>query len=207
MFKLLKLKNNIWGFTLVELLIVITIIGILAGVVTLNVTSTIPTSRDGRRTADIKTIETALEQYFTDNKNYVRPVTCIIDANPYCYEDSVGSTFINTLLTSDYTKSDMNDPLNNTTYKYWYGAPRSPNPPDKYILFARMEKKTSSENIYQLYNTSGNPVPNTFYYVVFSDYNYWYNNFRDNSSQTSCTHAGEWGHIIGGSDGCLHKTW
>src|SRR3989339_247863 len=211
MLKLPKSISNPLGFTLVELLIVITIIGILAGVVTLNVTSTIPTSRDGRRIADIKALEGASEQYFSDNKDYVRGNTCYNDTDPYCKENSqsnYGVPFLNTLLTSGYIKSDTKDPLNDGTYANWYGTPYAPNPPDEYILFARLERKTSGENIYQLYNTSGAAVsPAVYYYAVFSDYNYWYNNFRDNSSATSCTHAGEWAHILVGTAGCLHKTW
>lgn len=209
MIKLSKFKKDCLGFTLIELMVVIAIVGILAGIVTITVTSTLPDSRDGRRIADVETVESALEQYFTDNKTYIRPFTCVSDANSYCYEDTTYATMysINTLLTQGYLKSDVNDPTNNTTYRYKYGTPFSPNPPDEYIFFARLEKKTAGENIYQLYDTSGNPVAGTYYYAVFSDYNHWYNNFRDHSLGNSCPYADEWGHMMSEVDGCLYKTW
>ena len=58
------------GFTLVELLIVIAIIGILAGAVLLNVAPQKEKAIRARAKTDIKTMETAIEIYFADNDNY-----------------------------------------------------------------------------------------------------------------------------------------
>lgn len=57
-------KNKLFGFTLVELLVVISIIGILSGVILANLNTTRAKSRDAKKVADIKTIQIALEVYF-----------------------------------------------------------------------------------------------------------------------------------------------
>ena len=57
-------------FTIIELLIVVTIIGLLAMIVVMNLNKTRVQSRDARRTSDIKTIQSALELYYSDNGSY-----------------------------------------------------------------------------------------------------------------------------------------
>lgn len=58
------------GFTLIELLITISIIAILSaiGLITFNIF--IKNARDAKRQSDLKTIQSALEQYHADQKYY-----------------------------------------------------------------------------------------------------------------------------------------
>lgn len=67
------LKNIIkkqGGFTLLELLIVIVIIGILALLIIPNITSAPKKARDTQRKTDLKAIQKGLEEYFVSNNVY-----------------------------------------------------------------------------------------------------------------------------------------
>ncbi len=58
------------GFTLVELLVVISIIAILATVLLLQLGTARAKGRDARRITSINQVRTAIEQYFDDNGSY-----------------------------------------------------------------------------------------------------------------------------------------
>jgi prepilin-type N-terminal cleavage/methylation domain-containing protein len=62
--------NKQKGFTLVELLVVIAIIGLLSTLAVVSLNSARAKSRDAKRIADIKQIQTALEMYYNDNNAY-----------------------------------------------------------------------------------------------------------------------------------------
>lgn len=61
------------GFTLIELLIVIAIIGLLATLAIISLTTAQRKARDTKRIADMKSIQTAVELYFSDNSSYPAP--------------------------------------------------------------------------------------------------------------------------------------
>jgi prepilin-type N-terminal cleavage/methylation domain-containing protein len=69
------------GFTLIELMVVIAIIGLLASIITVSVTSSRAKGRDGKRVADIRTLQLAIESYYNDNGYY--PVTLGLVAPTY----------------------------------------------------------------------------------------------------------------------------
>jgi len=52
------------GFTLIELIIVMGVLAMLVTMVTLSLTGKRERARDARRQSDLKTIQTALEQYY-----------------------------------------------------------------------------------------------------------------------------------------------
>lgn len=58
------------GFTLVELLVVLAIIGILAAIGIVTFTSSQMRSRDAARKSDLKQLASALELYYADNASY-----------------------------------------------------------------------------------------------------------------------------------------
>jgi general secretion pathway protein G len=76
------MKKLVRGFTLVELLIVIAIIGILVSLGTVSYSSAQQKGRDGRRKSDLRSIQNAWEQYYADN-DAVYPSSC-----------SVGTTYL-----------------------------------------------------------------------------------------------------------------
>ena len=69
------MKNNKQGFTLIELLVVIAIIGLLATLSIVALNTARSRSRDAKRVAYVKQIQTALELYFNDNAVYPASVT------------------------------------------------------------------------------------------------------------------------------------
>lgn len=66
----IKTLKNQGGFTLLELLIVIVIIGILALLIIPNITSAPKKARDTQRKTDITAIRKGLEEYFVNNNSY-----------------------------------------------------------------------------------------------------------------------------------------
>ena len=58
------------GFTLVELMVVITIVAVLATIGIVSYQVVLKNSRDARRQTDLRTIQTGLEQYFADQLFY-----------------------------------------------------------------------------------------------------------------------------------------
>ena len=70
----LSLKKQ-GGFTLLELLIVIVIIGILALLIIPNITSAPKKARDTKRKTDITTLRKGLEEYFVNNNVYPNALT------------------------------------------------------------------------------------------------------------------------------------
>lgn len=69
MFKQMKKLFEV-GFTLIEMLVVISIIGILAVLISANLNSARSRARDAERKSDLRNIETALRLYYNDEGAY-----------------------------------------------------------------------------------------------------------------------------------------
>jgi prepilin-type N-terminal cleavage/methylation domain-containing protein len=91
-------KNK--GFTLIELLVVIAIIGILSSVVLASLNSARKKGRDGRRIADVKQLQLALELSYDANGTYPLDLS------------------IGTLVTPGYISVVSTDPSDGTVYPY-----------------------------------------------------------------------------------------
>lgn len=128
------MKNKL-GFTLIELMVVISIIGSLAtaGLTLFNNVS--KNARDSRRRADIKAIALALEQYKTQNGNYpYDPTAGWMYSNQY--DDAFsGPQWLTDLVTSGFMRQLPTDPTNSQNcggysggcYVYAYFQPGTTN--------------------------------------------------------------------------------
>src|SRR3989344_6388236 len=118
------------GFTLVELLVVVSIIGILSSVLIVALTSAREKSRDARRLSDINAIKSAIEFYRDGNKGKVPPPTT----------ESVvitGGAVLDELVTGGFLARLPEDPINDGAYQYRYkqGGATAPDSFKFYIKF------------------------------------------------------------------------
>jgi type II secretion system protein G len=116
------MKANKIGFTLVELLVVVAIIGLLTGVVVISITNVKAKARDAQRVSDINTINTALNMYHNDFNAY--PI----------YDGYITTTdALSTALRNAGALSSVpKDPLNYGNYRYYY---QSVNGGDFYLQY------------------------------------------------------------------------
>jgi type II secretion system protein G len=111
------LQRLIRGFTLIELVVVISILAILSGVLVPRVSSHLESARDARRLTDIKALRSAIEQYFLDRGSYPPA-----NANSLFggWDVSNDGDFIRVLSEEGYLENDLADPVNDGTYHYRY---------------------------------------------------------------------------------------
>ena len=114
-------RERAGGFTLLELLIVIVIIGILALLIIPNITSAPKKARDTQRKTDIQAIRKGLEEYFVNNNAY--------------------PTDLNTLTggSAPIMKTVPADPKNSSPYTYVYTPAPTGGPYTTYTLTACLE--------------------------------------------------------------------
>lgn len=93
-------KKSERGFTLIELLVVVAIIGMLSSVVLSSLNNARVKSRDARRLADLKQLQTALELVYDST-------------SPVEYPDA-----LSTLATGDYISAVPTDPRTGSAYYY-----------------------------------------------------------------------------------------
>ncbi len=115
------------GFTLVELLIVIAIIGLLATLAIVSLTAAQQRARDTKRVADLKAIQTSLELYWNENASYPALVAPALDT--WAELSTSLSSFIGSL------PKPPQDPDPNEVYVYLLDGSTN----DEYYLGATIE--------------------------------------------------------------------
>ena len=105
--------NNKKGFTLIELLVVIAIIGLLSTLSVLALNNARQKSRDAKRVADIKQIQTALELYYNDAYGY--PLDAEVVSG---IELNFGTTVYMNSIPSAPTPQDGSCTIANNVYTY-----------------------------------------------------------------------------------------
>jgi prepilin-type N-terminal cleavage/methylation domain-containing protein len=161
MLKMLKnLRGARKGFTLIEILIVVAIIGILASVVLIGLAPAQKRGRDARRLADLKEVQTGLELYYGKCGHY--PGT-----SDDCSTAPAGGDVAWANLTDTLTKGGIgvnqvpHDPSTGSSYKYGIDAGGT-----SYVLEAVLEQDTSDSK----QGLKTNPVPGSS--IACGGYNY-----------------------------------
>lgn len=112
------LKNHQKGFSLVEILVAVSIIGILS-VVGLGAAASIQKStRDAQRESDLRTLQSALQQYYADNQHYPGSMDL---SSPSLIElnNCTGKSSCN-VVTKKYLTTIPRDPATGTLTPYCY---------------------------------------------------------------------------------------
>jgi prepilin-type N-terminal cleavage/methylation domain-containing protein len=134
------------GFTLVEILVVVAIIGILAGVVLTNLTSGRTRARDTERLQDLKTIQGELETYYAQNGKYPRAIDFCghsppVFSNESCWQSFIRDTTLLPTMPQDPLNTGNNCGTTAGCYVYMYCQY---NTAQSYVLEANLENAPST---------------------------------------------------------------
>jgi len=125
-----KFMNIKKGFTLIEILIVLMIIGIMVTIATFGIQGAREAARDAKRKTDLENVKTALELYFNDCGAYPAPSSGNLP-DPIIGDGSVS----NCPVTNIYMSDVPTDPLP-TLREYSYTTPI----PTSYVLCSALEE-------------------------------------------------------------------
>ena len=114
------------GFTLIEILIVVAIIGLLAGVILVGLGQFRARARDSRRVTDLKAIQNGLEVYYSRFNRYPNALSEITTTQ------GLGISKLPA------------DPSDNSSYFYGHRSNQQ-----EYLLAARLESLDENDVIYQ----------------------------------------------------------
>lgn len=142
-------RNQTSGFTLVELLIVIAILGVLAGLILANMSGARERARDAQRKSDLKQLQTALRMYYND---YQRNPTYYVQSGVYKIQhNGTDGSLISydwgvefAIGSNTYMAKLPRDPLSTGIYNYNYW--RNGSDTDIYCAWANLEN-TSDDQI------------------------------------------------------------
>ncbi len=131
------------GFTLLELMIAIAIVGILSAVGIASFSNTLQKARDTKRKEDFQAIQKALQLYYNDNNKFPTTTTWVYSStNPATWMPTAPVS-----VTPAYIKTLPLDPTNNgaltTATNYSYGYITDANG-SCYVLAARLENTSDT---------------------------------------------------------------
>ena len=107
-----KMKRNQKGFTLIELMIVVAIIGILAAIAIPQFASYRQRAQDSAAKSALKNVATAQEDYYQQNDTYTSAIADL--AGSFSPEPSVNLTLAGTNLTTSWSATAFHTASSNT---------------------------------------------------------------------------------------------
>lgn len=124
-----KYRTHSGGFTLMELMVVIVIMGLLAAVILAAVQQSRAQGRDASRVQAVKELQKAIELHYSEY-GYYPPVSGINAARSRdaievaCIDGRTANQGWCDLLSaiSQYYKGGIDDPTDSGNYRYWYDA-------------------------------------------------------------------------------------
>ncbi len=122
------------GFTLIEVMVVVTIIGLLSSTVLVATTSSRASARDASQVNEIKQIQNALELYRVRNGDY----PCLIESDPGCITVSVNPVEV----------SDPDDIYFSNVIAPFYNV--SPSDTPSWVTTITYDANTTDRNAYRL---------------------------------------------------------
>lgn len=113
------------GFTIIEIIIVITIIGILLSLVFTGVADSRAKARDKERTADIDLIHSSLEQYYSDNGGYPATIdeTTLPQVNKTALKGPDGQLLVNKQASDQAAAFSGADPNESSSSYFYFSYP------------------------------------------------------------------------------------
>ncbi len=163
-------KNR--AFTLIELMVVISIIGIMATVIVMSLDKARGKARDDKRAADLAQIELALRLYVEQNKHYPKESDGYSGGTAGQICKSCNGPINSEIQT--YLGFIPEDPKNDSTYYYYYDAKQScGGSSNKIVLFANtMETakyKNSSDTVCASWGGEGGAGNADSYMIIIGD--------------------------------------
>jgi prepilin-type N-terminal cleavage/methylation domain-containing protein len=177
--KMLKKPNKFQlGFTLVELLVVMAILGILTVITLGNFRTSQIKARDAQRKSDLRQIANALEAYYNDHSGYPLGVTsgsdngkmlaCVCEEGdePCDWDTEVGNREFCDANSTVYMSKIPGDPVSSTDFPYCYESADG----SDYKIYAKLENENDPDakldvtcggtSHYNFGISSANTVPN-----------------------------------------------
>ena len=162
------IKRNARGFTLVEMMVVISIVVILLSIVFASIVQARKSSRDKKRISDLANIEFALTIEREKSRDY--PNTSTYDAGVEISESSGG---INTIIQS-HGGNYYVDPSSSGatgTYGYWYDSDFTCAQTGQIVIYAKEMEKSGNGNFATVCSAASSADKNSFAnrYIVILD--------------------------------------
>ena len=112
-------RTQTGGYTLIELLVAVSIAVLLSSIVTVSISAIRKSSRDTQRIQHMQEIQTALKLYHQDFGKYPDEESTP-GKSGWEYSNEENSTFISELVGSGYLETEIVDPTNDDQHSYRY---------------------------------------------------------------------------------------